>query len=192
MDIYIPFYLPKAIIVFWDWLFTTFGQDGVVQLLSSIFVLTGAYLAFVSTKRKTAIDIITKNRIDWTNTVRNKASRITFLSHKIANMCNMAAKTEKMTGEKFFNKDKMEPHYDEVHELNGLMTEFRLYFNPYDESEDLLFSILNEIDKELDMHYALIDFSKVNILINRFTEELSKILKHEWERIKKEAGIKSN
>lgn len=192
MDIYIPFYLPNAIIVIWDWLFATFGKAGVVQLLSSIFVLTGAYLAFVSTKRKTAIDIITKNRIDWTNTVRNKASRIIFLSHKIANMCNMAAKTEKMTGENFFNKDNMEPHYDDVHELNGLMTEFRLYFNPYDESEELMFSILDEIDKEFDMHYALIDFSKVNILINRFTEELSKLLKHEWERIKKEAGIKCN
>jgi len=170
--------------------FNFLGKEGIIQIISSLMVVIGALIAYLSTRKKTAIDLITKSRIDWSNTIRNRASEITFLIYKIANMNNLAARVKEETGKDLYNKENILEEFENIHKLNGLMTEFRLYFNPYDQRENEIFRILDEMDLELNKNYTKIDFQKITDLINLFTKNLSILLKLEWEKIKKEAGIK--
>lgn len=185
-------YLIEGLKDFINYLILTFGESGAVQLISSAIVLFSAYLAFVSTRKKTAIDIITKNRIDWTNLVRQKASEIIFLSHKIADILNLAIKNKNDPK----NAVKMPNDYDEfannMHTLNGLIIEFKLYFNPFDEKDKVVIDLLDEIDLKIDKYKEIEDYQNIVGLLKLFSTELSILLKNEWDRIKIEAGIKKS
>lgn len=192
MNINIPFYLPKLFLNIWDWLFLTFDKNGVVQLISSIFVLIGAYIAFMSTKRKTSIDLITKNRIDWTNLVREKASEIIFLAHKTADLLNIAFKNKKNPEKAIKAPNEHKEFADNLYRLNGLIIEFKLYFNPFDKNDKVVLDILDKLDRKFDDYNRIENYPEIIELIKEFSQQLSYILKSEWEKIKCEAGINPN
>jgi len=173
-----------------DYFILTFDKAGTVQLISSVIVLFSAYIAFVSTKRKTAIDIITKNRIDWTNLVREKASEIISLSHKIADILNLALKNKQYPENAMKEPGGIEEFANNIHKLNGLVVEFKLYFNPFDCKDKVVLDLIDEIDYKIDKFSSLDDYQMLINLIKKFSRELSILLKNEWEQIKKEAGIK--
>ncbi|MDE0640814.1 hypothetical protein PWJ77_10050 [Bacillus sp. CNPSo 3703] len=151
--------------------------------LTMIVSIIGATLAFIgvcvtawithrNVSRSTVIDALTKQRIEWLNTVRKNFVDFNNLSHELFFAINLNEKSSNIY-EKFYLLKKtkfnmsllLNPKESRVRSLN-------------DKSKELLDVITTEIEN--------IDAEKLKSLRNSIYFNQQIILKSEWKRIKEE------
>ena len=135
-------------------------------------VLLGPLVSLHVVRREFAAQVLSSSRQDWINTLRDRVAKlIAFVAHYSA---------AKATGQ--LNDQTALARHETAYEL---WAEISLLINPAEADHAELVASIDSTLQFLFLSPASIDPVRVRELMDRLTSQSQRILKREWERVKK-------